>query len=290
MNYKILIDLMSSIKLHNDFKSEENSDLLDQVLDILKNHLKIDSSIVDLVLSDEWPQAVPDYMICTDDEKDKIERANGMSEYIGNTVNKKVLDFGCGEGHLAQAIAKKAIKSSGYDIVKNGNLEWEKEGEYFLTTDFSKIVANGPYDYIVLYDVLDHSENPVKILKDIKSISGPKTEVFVRCHSWMSRHGSHLYKTLNKAWVHLFLTETEMQYLNLVPDSKQKYFRPLAQHSSWFEQAGFKVKLSDIIKSEIEPFFKSSVLSNRVMQNTKQDSYPDWQMSQSFNDYVLILN
>ena len=69
-----------------------------------------------------------------------------------------VLDFGCGEGHVVVKASATAARSIGFDIVKTGVHDWEKSGKYLLTRNFDKVINSGPYDIILLYDVLDHCE------------------------------------------------------------------------------------------------------------------------------------
>lgn len=282
-NYKDYIEAIEAIKsivIANDpIGSLDIANLSEESKEILK-----------LLKSEKWPEALAPHQICSDFEEDKTDRADGVVDYLGKIVNLNVLDFGCGEGHVAQRISKQAKKSIGYDVAKSGNLEWENDSSnLLLTSDINKVVSNGPYDLIVLHDVLDHSEDPVAILKQVASLCRQDTRVFVRCHGWMSRHGSHLYKILNKAWIHVFLNEEELKALGLVPDIKQKYFFPVKTQTEWFERAGFKIITSDIIRSKVEPFFRQPLLAARVTTETFKFQFPEFQLSQSLNDYFLEL-
>ena len=236
-------------------------------------------------MSEEWPEAAPQFLICEDSETDKLERAEGILDYIGDDLKgKKVLDFGCGEGHVSDKAAETALLSVGYDLIQpsfNSNKE-----NCILTSDFSKVTENGPYDLIVLYDVLDHCQDVVDALNQVKSVSHPKTKIFVRCHCWMSRHGAHLYKQLNKAWVHVFFTKEELAEMGLKMDFTRKYFAPMNEQNSWFKKAGLTVVSSDVIKSAVEPFFRRPELAKRIPAEYGKE-FPEWQMSQTFNDYVL---
>jgi 2-polyprenyl-3-methyl-5-hydroxy-6-metoxy-1,4-benzoquinol methylase len=243
------------------------------------------NELLKLLLSEEWPEAASEFLFCNN-EDDKTERAEGILDYINEDLkDKTILDFGCGEGHVALEAAKVSKKSIGYDIIKTGILDWENETNYLLTTDFKKIINKKPYDIIILYDVLDHVNNPIEILNKIKLLCHNETKIFVRCHSFMSRHGAHLYKKLNKAWIQVFFTEEELIKLNLNPEITQKYFFPVNTQKSWFKQTEFKLISEDIIKTSIEPFFKRKELMARIPKVFNE--FPEWQMSQTFNDYVL---
>lgn len=243
--------------------------------------------LIDWLLSPQWPEAVQPFLICADTEEDKIERAEGIASYFeGEWNNKKILDFGCGEGHLAYHFQKLGAKAFGYDIAQTGALKWENTTETLLTTDFKKIQEAKPFDYVVLYDVLDHCADPIAALKQIHEVCDQKTTLLVRCHSWMSRHGGHLYKKLNKAYLQLFFSAEELQMMGLVPETTQKYFFPILTQKEWFDQAGFVVTRENVIQSHVEDFFRQKQMSDRL-PNLWQNQYPEWQMSQAFNDYNL---
>ena len=95
------------------------------------------SPVINLLKSDEWPEAVPEFLICEDTEEDKSDRAEGILDFMGLDLDgKKFLDFGCGEGHVAMKAAESAKVSVGYDQCNTGELIWESEGSYLLTCDF----------------------------------------------------------------------------------------------------------------------------------------------------------
>ncbi len=244
-----------------------------------------------LLNSDAWPQAAPDFLICEETEKDKLERADGIISYLGiDFKDKKFLDFGCGEGHVAQKVAElNAIKSVGYDINSSGPLSWEQDSEKFLlTTDLEKVKANGPYDYVLFYDVLDHCDDPSALLSIVYDLITDKSKVFVRCHPVCARHSTHQYRKLNKAFIQLVFTDEEIKQLGLESDIKQKTYFPVADNNKWFQKAKFKVVSHDSVKSQVEDFFRSNKLvHSRIMRNPYNKHFPEHQMQQIFNDYIL---
>lgn len=248
-------------------------------------------SFLDLLMSDDWPEAAPSFLICDENEDDKKERAEGIIDFIEpNLEGKKILDFGCGEGHVAEYAAKASLKSIGYDLIHSGKLEWEIENSNFLlTTDWLKVLSNGPYDLIILYDVLDHCENPVEVLQRIKSVCKSDTKIFVRCHSFMSRHGGHLYRQLNKAWLHLFFSDEELEKIGVKMEFTKKTYFPIRDQKSWIQSSGLKIIAEDIIRTQVEDIFKGPLFVSRLPQEFKNHEYPEWQMSQVFNDYILGL-
>ena len=73
-----------------------------------------------LAKSDSWPAAVPADLICDNKEDEKLNRAAGILNNLitEDLKDKKFLDYGCGEGHVA-FIAGSVIPtkiSVGFDI------------------------------------------------------------------------------------------------------------------------------------------------------------------------------
>ena len=130
------------------------------------------------LMSAGWPLAVdPDTIVNVASEEEKFERAEGLIEILLPDVKDlKFLDYGCGEGHLVNKVAEKAALAIGYD----------KEAKFIpnthLTTDFEEIRSSGPYDVILLCDVLDHAESPIDVLNACKSVLNASGRIIARCH------------------------------------------------------------------------------------------------------------
>jgi len=246
----------------------------------------------ELLQSDEWPKAVPDPLICdTENENDKKLRANEILSFMINSPlkNKKVLDFGCGEGHMAVEAAKKATQAVGYDIRSVGKLSWEKKQKnWLLTTDYSKI-EHEEFDIVVLYDVLDHSveEEPSSILKKAIKHTIVGGHIYVRCHPWVGRHGGHLYQQINKAFVHAVFTEEELKSMGYELEPIRKVWFPQATYKKWFRNAGIENVKPLLDARDPEEFFEQDIISERLKRASEKKKYPKWQMRQSFLDYVV---
>jgi 2-polyprenyl-3-methyl-5-hydroxy-6-metoxy-1,4-benzoquinol methylase len=209
-------------------------------------------------------------------EEDKASRAEGILDWIlfdlgqGSVKDVSMVDYGCGEGHLCNQILKEGGLCWGYDIEK----QWDENNH--LTTDWDKIKDNGPYDIAILYDVLDHDSEPIETLTKIRDVLKPNGKVYVRCHPWVSRHGSHQYYDCNLAYVHLFLMEMGC-------DLKQpQRVVSLDTYAAWFEDSGFTINEKMRVNDAHEPFFK------RLAQRIKlQRDYTDADLFVSFVDYIL---
>jgi SAM-dependent methyltransferase len=257
------------------------------------------AQLMDLVLSEDWPEAV--YSIQIADEKsevDKNERAESIADILlPDMEGLKFLDFGCGEGHVANYVSKESSLSVGYEIdTQIGSIfSWEnKTNGLLLTIDFEKVKAEGPYDVILIYDVLDHvkTETQVEALSKAESVLSEKGRIYMRCHPWCGRHGGHVYKKLNKAFVHLVLTEEELAEMGVKIDCPHRSIRPLASYESVIAESNLvMVSEPEVDRQEVESFFESPLIKKRICKSMDVGSWspecPLFQMSQSFVDYVL---
>tara|TARA_Y100000034_G_scaffold42710_2_gene52288 strand:- start:10158 stop:11066 length:909 start_codon:yes stop_codon:yes gene_type:complete len=243
----------------------------------------------------KWPMAVNPNLICAvDNEKDKEDRANGVVELMieENLNGKKFLDYGCGEGHTVHVSTKHKTKISvGYDLVEHDN--WSlREGN--LTTDINFVKENGPYDVIIMFDVLDHvgpyddPDAPGNVLKDVAGLLTNKGKIYLRCHPWTARHATHMYHWMNKAYAHLVYTDDELLEMGVkAGEPTQKVTHPIATYRSWVENANLKTENERIIKEPVEAFFKSPAVSKRIIENIGMEGFPEFQMSIQFVDYIL---
>jgi len=253
-----------------------------------------------LLNSEAWPEAVLDFQICDEkSEEEKMDRAEGVVDILidDSLKDKKFLDFGCGEGHMAKyASTQETQVSVGYDIIKSENSKfvWEEKQENFiLSTDLEKVKSEGPYDVILIYDVLDHAEDPVQVLKQAKELLAEKGVIYLRCHPWCGRHGGHLYRQINKAFIHLVFTEKELERMGYKLDFIKKIFYPIAAYDGIIKDADFSKKEPEIDRQTIEEFFsKNEIVKNRILKHFKTKKWdkkePEFQLEQCFLDYKLI--
>lgn len=249
------------------------------------------SDIITLLDSPEWPQAIVEEAI-NPTEQDKRERAEYALDLFDRFWgNKKFLDYGCGEGWMARIASERGSNAFGYDIEK----QWEEDsnGMFFLTTDYNHITSIRSFDRIMLYDVLDHVDDPVETLNRVHALCNPHTQVFVRCHPWCSRHGGHLFKFKNKAYMHLFLNEAEQEKLGMAPQKVHKIIHPMDTYKMWIERK-FNIVKSDKTVQPIEKFFYNNSILRKYIQHHWRNSpdpvarnWPEWPLSVIFCDFWL---
>jgi len=244
---------------------------------------------------DCWPLAVPaHHMNSNMSDEDQINRANAVLDMtlMKSVEGKHFLDFGCGDGWIArEAIKRGAATSTGYDLQTFPTWPNPKMKGVGFVTDFS-VLTKEKFDVIFLYDVLDHTTDPIGVMNQVKMLLNTDGVVYVRCHPWSSKHASHLYKKgLNKAYIHLFLTWDELAKLGYEPMFTRTEKKPLEAYRWWFNN--FKIERERPIREAVSDFFY--VPSFMDLVTVEQQLAPDVResffknMDIQFVDYVLKL-
>ena len=243
-----------------------------------------------------WPESVPEKMIVTKSgPAEKKYRALQIIGLLGIPINgKRVLDCGCGDGFVTAEISHQAELAVGYDIIEHEN--WEKlrqeHHNILITADSLTMLNRAPYDVIILYDVLDQlkGEDPTKFLKSMADLLDENGQIFIRTHPWTSKHGGGIYDQLNKAYVHLALTTSELIDAGVRPLFNLKISRPMATYEKWFTDAGLKLEHRNIIAEPPHSYICNNLL-DRIIKITWGDNIDKEQairiMSNQFIDYTL---
>jgi len=112
-------------------------------------------------------------MISTDEGTDlkthlkenKIDNKR-RSKYLKNKIiNKRVLDFGCGNGGFLNEIKNYCKDCSGVEKDINHYNKFKRNKSIKIYSDISEVKTK--FDYITIFHVLEHLKNPIKMLKDL---------------------------------------------------------------------------------------------------------------------------
>lgn len=157
-----------------------------------------------------WPVAVPkDLLIHTHEER--ITRAEVITRhYLKETLRgKKVLDFGCFDDAFVRVADRDgATLAVGYDVSAEGWVGRENDAPGKMTTSWDEVTSLGPFDVVIAFDVVDHmTTHRLFAYREVHKVLANGGRFYVRGHPWYSRHGGHAYKVINKAFLHLFVSE-----------------------------------------------------------------------------------
>lgn len=224
-----------------------------------------------LVHTDEWPQAVdPDY-IAVGDEAKQVTAKHILDLIVTESLdNLKFLDFGCGGGFVAhEAANRNTLLSVGYDPKENWRCS--PVDRFFLTSNLEEVRDNGPYDIILMYDVLDHCEDAVKVLCEAKELLSSRGRLYVRNHPWCSKHGGHLYEHINKAYLHVIFDELEqMRLFGRSSEYVQKLPYPLTSYKEWFYKSGLEIISENITRDHSIPTLFSTMENTYIQERLAQ--------------------
>ncbi len=307
----LLKEVKNELSAIREFQKTQYSDEILQMkedLSFLKTHLEergltptdlYEKEFIELkklVISDFWPEAVEPNLLCDlKNKKDVMDCSEAIMDVVISEYLKDLnfLDFGCGSGCMSTVTLKQQPKLVvAYDIKEHSfwdSLKIEYPSVKF-TTSMDEVRQCGLYDIIFLHDVLDHIVgDPIRVLKDISEILAYDGKVFITCHPWCSRHGSHLYDKINRAFVHLVFDETELARMGYQAEHTLRIQYPLIQYKDWFKQAGFEIIQEDIKFTKAETFFKDKRLKERIMRNWPESdkNFPEHHMSIDFIHYIL---
>lgn len=248
--------------------------------------------IDDLMAIDCWPEAVKPYCMASPSEEDQVNRAAAVLDMMTDRplVGLRFLDFGCGEGWIAQEATKRGVAESvGYDIELHAT--WKNRSTATYTHIYNEL-KRSYYDVVMLYDVLDHCQDPIVLMNQVKSVLKPEGVVYVRCHPWTSAHGNHLYKLgMNKAYLHLFLNYDELRELiGQAPLFTRIEKNPLEAYHWWFHD--FDIKREKLVTEKVNPFFQvpafKELLGNEQAVLAQDIDEFLKRMEIQFVDYVLL--
>jgi 2-polyprenyl-3-methyl-5-hydroxy-6-metoxy-1,4-benzoquinol methylase len=249
--------------------------------------------ISDLMAIDCWPEAVPPFLMAKDaSPQDQVNRANAVLDMMldRNVEYMKFLDFGCGEGWIAQEIVKRGVgESVGFDIKHHKTWDTIKTCEF--TTKFEDLKPSH-FDIVMVYDVLDHTHNPLALMAQIKHVLKPNGVVYVRCHPWTAKHATHLYKQgINRAYFHMFLKYHEIkEIIGQEPMFTREEKNCLEAYRWWFNE--FDIKKERMVKEPVSEFFYVPAFKE-LLANEQQipmghiDGFLKL-MEIQFVDYVLV--
>lgn len=260
-------------------------------------------ALQDTIVEDplSWPKAAdPNAIIYKTDTIKRALRAVQIISIINPKNKTSILDFGCGDGYVAKELSHVARSVVGYDIVNSqywdNHIITANTNNLQLTVDKNVVAASAPYDKIVLYDVLDHieSDDPINVLKYLKTLLAKNGNIFIRTHPWISRHGGHLYENgkleSNKAFLHLTMTEPELIAAGYSVMPNLKVIKPLATYNALFEKAGLNIISKKSHTMPVEQYVIDNLLNTIMKVVWGDDITPETAtqiLSNVFIDYTL---
>lgn len=148
-------------------------------------------------------------------------RINQITRFI---KTGKVLEIGCSTGLMLSLFKIKGFDAKGVELSRKAAEKAIEKGIDVKIAFFEKINFSEKFDLVVLNHTLEHMENPVGVLKKVKSILNPKGYVMID----LPNFDSPAAKILKSRWPHL------------LPDEHLWHFTPKA-FNVLFKKMDFKI-------------------------------------------------
>lgn len=138
-------------------------------------------------------------------------RINHLAKLV-DIEGKRVLEIGCGRGHVSKKLASDyGCDVVGIDIYENN--VWhefeETENLKYMVVDLSKENPFDPrsFDLIISFVVWEHITHPFKVLKECSDLIKYDGAIFIYANLYRSAGASHLYRTIYFPYPHLLFPD-----------------------------------------------------------------------------------
>lgn len=197
------------------------------------------------------------------DEVRAVKRAQKLNRLIG-IENKRVLEVGCGTGHLAYELASTyGAQVLAVDVKPDPCWkELSHPGVEFRVVDISgeHDLKQRRFDAICSWSAMEHVVHPFAMLRTCRKLLAPEGRFFLVAHLYRSATGSHRAREISFPWPHLLFTDDifEQYFLSEgLPALRPSWVNKLthAEYYCYFDLLGFVVEKRFRRKRELDVEF-----------------------------------
>lgn len=138
---------------------------------------------------------------------------NATLSFLGNVINKKILDAGCGKGRLTCELAKRGAQIVGVDIAYEliSSAKQQNKDLPFLAASVSRLpFADGCFDGALCVEVIEHVPDTEMAIYELARVLKPGGKLIVIDKNILSLDSRYLipsallkrWKELNNRWMY----------------------------------------------------------------------------------------
>jgi 2-polyprenyl-6-hydroxyphenyl methylase/3-demethylubiquinone-9 3-methyltransferase len=174
-----------------------------------------------------------------------------------NINNKRVLDIGCGGGILSEQLHKEGAEVTGIDssnksiTIARQHAEEQNYDIKYINKSIFDITDLDSFDFIVCFEMIEHIDEPDKLINKINELSAKKSGLFL--------------STINRNLKSFALAKIIAEYvLNYVPKGTHQYEKFITPYELTRMLENNNYNLNDISGLDFNPIDESFVLSSNT--------------------------
>ncbi|MBR8834993.1 MAG: class I SAM-dependent methyltransferase [Stigonema ocellatum SAG 48.90 = DSM 106950] len=224
-------------------------------------------------MNTHWQKDYPLVSNLSEADLDENSSLKKMSRLVGE--NKRLIDFGCATGYLAQLLVNKGCQVTGVEVNSKAAKVAEEYCEEVIVADLdfvsvAEIVPGQVFDVAVFGDILEHLRDPWKVLEETRHLLKPEGYVVASIPN--IAHGA----------IRLALLQGRFEYMEVgILDNTHLRFFTRRTVEELFARCGYFVEVIERIKLPIfsgshwiPPINKNS-FNNNVINEIEQDEDAD---------------
>lgn len=143
--------------------------------------------------------------------------------------NKRVIDYGCGDGFQTVALYKAgAAEAIGVDIVAERLEHGRRMAASLDNVSFRTSAVGADADVAISLNAFEHFPDPAENLRELAAAVRPGARILITFGSpWLSPYGAHMNHFTHFPWVHLVFSEkTVYRVRDLYRDDGDRSYVP----------------------------------------------------------------
>jgi SAM-dependent methyltransferase len=181
-----------------------------------------------------------------------------MSLFLNNNGNNigSLIDIGCGNGLFIDKLRSRGFTVKGIDLDEKSIAYCRKLSLDVYNQHLDSFISGNPefihtFDYITFFEVLEHQDNPLQFLYNVKSLLNPSGKI------------AFSVPDRNKVTTKMFKLYGLLFDPNNLLKVTKRDFPP--HHFLWFNQKVLRYILSDIGFTEISFNFQVIIIASRYI-------------------------